>query len=165
MWTGNEIEQEWAKLRVQFEDLIARAGQAVQVVYLTKFDPPGSLPFMYTIGNHAHGLPELLIVGTDQDVIAGILNRLGHMQRERGVPFADEEKVSIGGKFPLRIIDAGAIGRTKYATFVGIYYDTQDYEVRQVLLPDPQGRWPDMPGCGLPYAEQPILSKVRGPMQ
>ena len=115
---------------------------------------------MYTIGNHAHGLPELLIVDTDLVAFAGVLSRLCKIQRDRKLAFADEERVSIGGKFPLRIVDAGEIGRTDYATFVGIYYGTRDYDVRQVLLPDTKGRWPDTPGCDLPYAGQPVLSKV-----
>jgi len=139
--------------------MIAKDGQAVTIVYPTVFDPPDTLAFMYTIGNYGRGLPELLVVGTDSVIIANVLNRLGRIQRERGTPFADEELVSVGGKFSLRIVDAGEIGRTQYAISVGKYYDTQDYEVRQVLLPDLQGRWPDTPGCDLPYAEQPVLSK------
>ena len=154
------MEREWAQIRAQLRDKIAKSGQAVQIVYVTERDRPGARPFMYTIGNHAHGLPELLIVDTDLEAFAGVLNRLGKIQRDRKTAFADEERVSIGGKFPLRIVDAGEIGRTKYASFVGIYYRTRDYEVRQVLLPDTSGRWPDTPGCALPYANQPVLSKV-----
>jgi hypothetical protein len=140
--------------------MVADSGQAVQIVHLTELGPPGSQPFMYTIGNHARGLPELLIVDTDLAGFADVLNRLGKIQRERRTAFRDEELISIGGKFPLRIVDAGETGRTQYATFVGIYYGTQNYEVRQVLLPDTKGRWPDTPGCDLPYRRQPILSKA-----
>jgi len=155
------MELEWQQLREQIRQKIAAAGQAVQLVYLTEQDPPGPQPFMYTIGNHHFGLPELLIVDTDLAAFADVLNRLGKIQRDRGSALADEERVDIGGRFPLRIVDAGEIGRTGYATFVGIYYGTRDYEVRQVLLPDTNGRWPDTPGCDLPYARQPVLSKTR----
>ncbi len=93
-------------------------------------------------------------------MFADVLNRLGKMQRERGRAFADEELVSLGGTFPLRIADAGELGRSRYASFVGIYYGTRDSEVRQVLLPDTKGRWPHTPGCDLPYARQPVLSKI-----
>jgi hypothetical protein len=152
------IEKLWAQLRRQITDNITKDGQSVQVIGPS--EAPGSQPFMYTIGNFHHGLPELLIVDTDKDMFASVLNRLGRMQRERRRAFADEELVSIGGKFPLRIVDAGIVGRTKYATFVGIFYNTQNYEVRQVVLPDTQGRWPDQPGCDPPYARQPILSRI-----
>jgi hypothetical protein len=154
------IEKLWAQLRRDIMEKITASGQCVQVVYRTENEPPDKQPFMYTIGNFHHGLPELLIVDTDKTPFANILNRLGEMQRERGRAFADEELVSVGGKFPVRIVDAGIIGRTKYATFVGIFYGTQNYEVRQVVLPDTQGRWPDTPGCDLPYRRQPILSKL-----
>jgi hypothetical protein len=152
--------REWVRIRAQIEDSIMRAQQSVQIVYPTEFDPPDTEAFMYTIGNYAHGLPELLLLGTEHFAFAGFLNQLGHMQRERGTAFADEELVSLGGQFPLRIVDAGEIGRTKYATLVRKYYETEDFEVRQVLLCDLQGRWPDTPGCDLPYANQPILSKM-----
>jgi hypothetical protein len=35
-----------------------------------------------------------------------VLNRLGKIQHDRKLAFADGERVSIGGKFPLRIVDA-----------------------------------------------------------
>ncbi|HEV8015209.1 MAG TPA: DUF4262 domain-containing protein [Stellaceae bacterium] len=154
------IEKLWAQLRRDITEKITASGQCVQVVYRTEHEPPDKQPFMYTIGNYHHGLPELLMVDTDKTPFANILNRLGEMQRARGRAFADEELVSIGGKFPVRIVDAGVIGRTKYATFVGIFYGTQNYDVRQVLVPDLQGRWPDTPGCDLPYRRQPILSQI-----
>jgi hypothetical protein len=154
------IEKLWAQLRRQITEKIAESGQCVQVVYRTEHEPPDKQPFMYTIGNYHLGLPELLVVDTDKAIIAGVLNRLGKMQRDRRKAFADEEIVSIGGKFPVRIVDAGAIGRTKFATFVGIFYGTQNYDVMQVVLPDTQGRWPDTPGCDLPYSRQPILPQV-----
>jgi hypothetical protein len=53
-------------------DNITKNGQAVQVVYLTKDSKPGDQPFMYTIDNYHLGLPELLIVDTDKDIIAGV---------------------------------------------------------------------------------------------
>jgi hypothetical protein len=152
------IEKLWARLRRQIADNITKDGQSVQIIGAS--ETPDSQPFMYTIGNFHHGLPELLLIDVDKREFAGILNRLGKMQRDRKRGFADEELVGIGGKYPVRMVDAGVIGRTKYATFVGIFYNTQNYEVRQVIIPDLQSRWPDQPGCDLPYARQPILSQI-----
>jgi Domain of unknown function (DUF4262) len=151
---------EWRELRDELAATIEKHGHAVQVVYRTDDDPPDSQPFMYTIGNYPRGLPELLVIGTDSNTIADVVNRLCKIQSDRGKGFADEELVSVGGKFPLRIVDAGLIGRRNYATFVGMFYATDSYEVRQVLLPDTQGRWPDTPGCDTPYRDQPILSTI-----
>ncbi|MGH7033820.1 MAG: DUF4262 domain-containing protein [Stellaceae bacterium] len=157
---SEEVTALWERIRRDIAAKIEASGQAVQVVHLTAKDPPGSRPFMYTIGNYHRGLPELLVVDTDAEFVAGILNRLGKIQRDRGKAFDDEELVSLGGKFPIRIVDAGLIGGKRYATFVGIFYGTDSYEVRQVILPDTQGRWPDTPGCDAPYRNQPILSAI-----
>jgi hypothetical protein len=54
------IDELWARLQRQIADNIAKHGQQVQVVHLTEDDPPGTQPFMYTIGNYRNGLPELL---------------------------------------------------------------------------------------------------------
>src|SRR5579863_7829960 len=111
---SNEIETEWNAIWRQITAHIGKQGQFIQVVHLTKDDPPDTQPFMYTIGNYQAGFPELLIVGTDKTVFVDVLNRLGKLQRERGKALEDEELVSVGGKFPLRIVDAGEIGRRNY---------------------------------------------------
>ena len=97
---SDEIKAIWSRLRQELVAKIEEHGQAVQIVYLTEQDPPGSQPFIYTIGNYHRGLPELLVIGTDKAMFADVLNRLGKIQRERGRGFEDEEIVSVGGKFP-----------------------------------------------------------------
>jgi hypothetical protein len=151
------IQQEWLAIRETIRANIEKHGRSIQAVGGGESDPPGMEAFMYTVGNHALGLPELLIFGPAKG-FAGVLNTLSKMQSDRGRAFEHEELVSIGGKFPLRIIDTGEIGHRKYAYFARIYYDTTTVEVRQVLLPDTRGRWPDTPGCDAPCRDQPILS-------
>lgn len=152
------VDMRWHQIRQKIAQIIEKSGQFIQIVHLSEGDLPDAQPFMYTIGNFQLGLSELLIVGTDEKFATDILNMLGELQRKRGKAFVEEELVDLGGKFPVRIVDAGEIGRRDYATFVGMFYDREDYKVRQVLLPDTQGRWPDTPGCDRPYCEQPILS-------
>jgi hypothetical protein len=151
-------EQEWREYRETIRAHIATHGRSIQAVGGTEQDAPGALRFLYTVGNYARGFPELLIVGTDNAAFGGVLNRLSEMQIARNHAFEHEELVSVGGNFPLRIIDTGNIGCRDYAYFARIYYDSDTVEVRQVLLPDTKGRWPDTPGCDAPYREQPILS-------
>lgn len=157
---SEEIETAWKMILQKLVDQIEKHGQSVQLVDLNEDDPPDAQAFMYTIGNHAHGLPELLIVGTAKKEFVDILNKLAKLQRERGRAFEDEELVSVGDKFPLRVVDGGEIGRAKYGSFVGIFYGTRNYSVRQVVLPDTRGHWPDVPGCEFPYSQQPILSAI-----
>jgi hypothetical protein len=153
------IEQEWLQFREAIRTNIAKHGRCIQAVGETESDALGLEPFSYTVGNHGLGLPELLIVGTTK--FSGILNRLSEIQRDRGRAFEHEELVSIGGTFPLRIIDTGDLGHREYACFARLYYDSNTVEVRQVLIPDTKGRWPDTPGCDAPYRDQPILSTIK----
>ncbi len=155
------IEQEWVEIREVIRAQIEKHGRCIQVVGGTESDLPGWQPFMYTIGNHALNLPELLIVGTDKAMFGSLLNQLSKIQSERGKAFEHEELVSAVGRFPYRIVDAGDIGREQYACFARMYYASESVEVRQVLLPDVQGRWPDTPGCDAPYRGQPILSAIK----
>lgn len=115
--------------------------------------------FMYTIGNHQHGLPELLLIGPTGAQFIDLLNYLGEIQRKLGRPFGHEELVELGAKFPVRIVDAGKEGREKYAVQIGVFYGTDEFEVRQVLLCDQHGRWPDDPDCDKPYCDAPILGR------
>jgi hypothetical protein len=137
---------------------IAKDGQFILIV----FGDPGELWFSYTIGNHEKGLPELIAVypgGKEMsERLAGSLNHAGEIQRERGVPFEHGELVSLGGRLPVRIVDATIRGKAEYTLGVGKYYGTEDYQVRQTVLPDRDGRYPGDPLCAEPYASLPGLS-------
>jgi hypothetical protein len=116
-----------------------------------------NLPFMYTIGNHRLGLPELLVIGSLE--IGDVLNYLGDMQRRAGKPLAG--LVSLGGKWPVKIVDAtGARTKAEYTIQVGQHFRTEDYRVSQVVIPDRDGRFPGEPGCTEPYASVPLLGQA-----
>jgi hypothetical protein len=68
-------------------------------------------PFAYTIGNELKGLPELLLIGVSRK--AGLLNVLSDMMIERGTRFADGELVDLGGKHPVKIINANAMAQSR----------------------------------------------------
>lgn len=145
-------------IRQKIRDHIDRHGQHLHRVFASKDD--SGQPFMYTIGNHEHRLPELLLVGTTESSFAHLLNHLGAIQRDRDKAFEHEELISIGGRFPVRMIATGKIAREEYTVQVGVFYGTECYEVRQVLLCDTKGRWPDDPACDRPYSAQPLLSRI-----
>ena len=123
-------------------------------------DPDGRAPtFLYTIGNHERGLPELIWVGTgDPKAFCGVLNHASEIQRERASAFAHGELVSLGGRLPVKIVDATVRAKADYTFQVGHYYDTEDYQVRQLLAPDRDGRYPGDPLCAEPSASRPVLS-------
>lgn len=149
-------------MRDMIRDHIAQHGQHIVRVLLTEDDPDDALPFVYTIGNHERGFPELLIVGHADDDHMWILNFLGDLQRNRGKAFQHGELVSLGGTLPVKLMDAGQVGREEYAVQTGVYYRTEDFGVMQVLLCDPAGRYPDDPECDEDYRKpQPVLSFLR----
>ena len=114
--------------------------------------------FIYTIGNRERGLPDLLVLIPcgPFEAYAHVLNILGSMQAERGTPFSNGELVDYTAKFPALIIKASPVARDEYTVQAGQYYDTEDYEVLQVLFPDPQGIYPNDPHCDSIY-QVPVL--------
>jgi hypothetical protein len=138
---------------------IARYGQHIVEVRPSVEDPPGATPFAYTIGNHGRGLPELLFVGSVEPPFLDLLNRLGEIQHGRGEGFRDGDLVDLGGRYPVRMVDAGRPGREAFAIQVGVYYGVSAFEVRQVVLCDPAGRFPEDPACEEPYRSQWVVSR------
>jgi Domain of unknown function (DUF4262) len=43
----------------------------------------------------------------------------------------------------------------------GQFYGTEEYPVQQVLIPDPDGRFPGDPNCQPPYCRFPVLARVK----
>lgn len=142
------------------QEHIERFGQHVVCVQRSEGDPPDFQPFVYSIGNHERGLPELLLVGSADELVLRLVNHLGDIQRQRARPFIHEERVSLGGNFPVRILDVGKAAHDEYTVQAGVYYGTEDYQVRQILLCDKHGRWPDNPNCEEPYSRQPLLDAI-----
>jgi hypothetical protein len=135
------------------QDKISQYGQ--QLIGIFDSNPP----FIYTIGNHEHGLPELLNVGLDPQVVGSALNALGRKMREDAKPLSGD--VNIGGQFSVRIIEAtNKMVKDKYTIQVGHYYRTHNYRVLQIIIPDPNGYWPTDPRCARPYTEQPLLGAI-----
>lgn len=145
-------------MREQIRRHIDAHGQHLMRILLTESDPADALPFVYTIGNHEHGLPELLLIGFTEPEFMNLVNRLGEIQRERKRGFEHGELVDLGGTFPVRIVEAGTVGRDQYAVQAGVFYGTDDYRVRQILICDDAGRFPDHAECDPPYRSQPVLS-------
>jgi hypothetical protein len=90
--------------------------------------------------------------------VADILNMLSDMMVERGGRFSEGELVSLGGKYPVKIITANATAKTEYTIQVGRVYGDEDYEVQQVVLSDRNGIFPDDARCEARY-RMPVLAR------
>jgi hypothetical protein len=117
------------------------------------------LPFAYTIGNTSKDLPELLMIGYhDAGAIGSVLGKLSDAMIEREHAFADGETVNLGGKYPVKIIDANATAQDKYTIQAGRFYGHEDYDVQQVLVSDRRGRFPDDAQCDAHF-QVPVLAR------
>lgn len=146
-------QQQYEKFLRDTKRDIAQYGQRTIGVFDDSIDLDSDfIPFIYTIGNYEHSLPELLIVGKFRpDITNYLLNVLGEIQRNRNYAFRDGELVGIQAKFPIKMMTPDlSIVKEKFTCHVGNYYETEDYEVVQALLCDKQGLYPDEPGCGFP---------------
>jgi hypothetical protein len=102
-----------------------------------------SPPFAYTIGNHEHALPELLLIGPfAPEATCKALNMLSARMIEAGAPFGNGELVNIGGEFSMQLWDATAVAKLQYTLQATEYFGHKDYTVQQVVLPDTKGRFP-----------------------
>jgi hypothetical protein len=101
------------------------------------------------------GLPELLLIGG----IAGAdaLNDLSQKMIERHAAFNDGELVKLGGKFPVKIVNADQRAQRDYTIQAGEHLGHEAYAVQQVLIPDRSGRYPSDPECAAPYSAVPVL--------
>jgi hypothetical protein len=136
---------------------IDQHGQHLMNITLTADDPPDARAFVYTIGNHERGLPELLLIGPLKSYSAQIVNLLGDIQRKRGRPFDHNELVDYGAALPARLVDAGRLGREEYAIQVGVFYGTEEFRVLQIVFSDAEGRFPEDPDCDAEHKSQIIL--------
>jgi hypothetical protein len=105
--------------------------------------------FAYTVGNRERGLPEFLAIGTHRgDFLNAVSAKLIKTGRTR---FTNGEIVDLGGKWPVKVIDANATAQAEYTIQASTFYDRDDYLVQQVLIPDRSGRFPDNRECDAHY--------------
>jgi len=145
---------------------IAIYGRQIIGVFPTENDPPDTPSFYYTIGHREKGIPDLLMIvpNIPPESAHRVLTAVAELQSSRyfpnpGQPFEEGELVSIGGKFPVKIVQPDARARSEYTIQAGQFYGTEEYPVLQVLLCDYSGMFPDEPGCQPPW-NIPVLRPV-----
>jgi hypothetical protein len=144
------MAEDFARFRRNMRDNIRRTGRTIIGVFPDeKSVDPTNEAFAYTVGNALKGLPELLVVGMYGDTFT--LNKLSEMMIERGERFDDGQIVSLGGKHPVRVFDADDSVKDQYTIQASNYYGRERYDVMQVVLSDPDGKFPWQAGCAEPY--------------
>lgn len=99
--------------------------------------------FAYSIGVvRTFQQPELICFGLDEDLLPSVVNEVCDRM-------ADGEQFEDGGKVPALIAGRDCVLRRvqrshypAYLPFARWYYDSDDFDVLQIVWPDEQGRYP-----------------------
>jgi hypothetical protein len=143
--------KELDRLRRKMADDIARTGRSVIGIFPDRDSKdPLNDAFLYSIGNAAKGLPELLLVGMYSDTFP--INRLSELMIERGRAFEDGEVVPLGGEHPVCVVDADEGVKDRYTIQASNMFGREGYRVQQVVFPDMADLFPWQPGCAEPYS-------------
>jgi len=124
------------KTRLHLEKAISNLGMAVQPVLPTEQTPP----FAYSVGQHAKGLPELIVFGLHPQVATGMLYALAaYMEGEHdaGRPVGPGT-IHLEGLMCAALVDVPVEIASQYATFA--------HERGQGAATFLQPVWPDRDG-------------------
>lgn len=137
--------------------LIDKFGWTVVHVEPTEDDPPGVVPFGYTVGLTESGLPEVAVAGVPLDLTGALLNEMAARIRHDG------ERLRHGGRVTGLVTGHDLLvvaGDPTDEVFPGaaMYrYGEDRVRLRQLVWPDPRGRFPWQSGYADASCPQPTI--------
>lgn len=136
-------------------DKVREYGRAVVSVMAGE---DGSAPFSYTIGNAARvpPVPELFVLGMIGDHAVWLLNAISEKLAD-GAPMG---ALDLGGPCPVHVLIANEEAKGIFAIQATRWLKRDDYELVQVVVPDPAGRFPWDADCAMPYCQQKIFRRL-----
>ena len=141
------------KLKQHMQALIAQYGMAVNPVM-------GNPPFAYSVGQHAKGLPELIVFGVPPAFAGPLLYQLAeHLEAEHAAGRAiGPGNVDLEGyQMPTALIEVPVEAARQYATVADEFSNGQATYL-QAVWPDRAGLFPWQPGFDPNYSEQqPVI--------
>lgn len=134
----------YEKMRALLEKVISQFGMAVQPIAPSAESPP----FSYSIGQHAKGLPELIVFGMPPPIAASLLYELAeYMEDEQaaGRTVGPGTVKLEGCEMPGALVEVPTAVAAEYATAA---HDRSEGKATliQVVWPDKEGRFPWQPG-------------------
>lgn len=145
-------QAEMAAIRARIAENVARTGWAVQAV-TRGADLSRDPPYAYTVGLWGtFGHPELLVIGFDPNLMMGVLNSAG-AKVKAGTRFADRDRADgVIREFPVAFRAVPMPHARRWARAASERYRPGRFELLQMFLPDPGGRFPWDAGCSPEYA-------------
>lgn len=143
------------KLGKQVQTNVKNSGVHVWGIFGSEESPT----FAYTTGLAEKDLPEFLMVGFAPESSHAIIMMAYEEMKKRGRRFEDREVFLVDDdpQKALVFLDARDSVKDDFTIQTGQYYQTEDYQVQQIMVPDREGRFPNDPACE--YYLQPILAR------
>lgn len=138
-------------------EIIGRFGWAVVHVLPGDDDPPGTVPFAYTVGLTGYGFPELTIAGLPTEIGHVLLNEVAGRVRDEGLLLGHGQRLRglIDGQ-PVRIV-AGDPTEVLFPGAALMRYGDDRVSLLQITWPDPGGRFPWESGYDAADYPQPTI--------
>jgi hypothetical protein len=137
---------------------IDQYGWAVTAVMPTAQDD--GAPFAYTAGLTAHGHPEFVIAGLRPHISHALLNDMAARVHDHGELFHHGQYITdLLHGYEAVLIDGPITGELYPGTACGRYGQDR-VRLRQIVWPDPNGRYPWDRDYNLPPGTQPILGRL-----
>jgi hypothetical protein len=110
-------------------------------------------PFAYTIGLHAHAMPELLVTGLAPHDAGRLLNWAA-AHSVQGLGWTAGQQLADPGGTPIEVVDVEwPDAHLKFAVALG----GRGVRAQQLVWADSRGRWPWQAGWGHGRRRQPVL--------
>lgn len=142
-----DLEDVYARMCADFEEMIPKFGAAIMSVFADK--ESGTPPFAYTIGQFELGMPEFIVVGADGPGAGSVLGRLLATYVMQGLKPQKGDRVRglLNGGFDLRL---GSVDQKWFHDHYLVQSQqrheraghTEPLTALQLLVPDPDGRFP-----------------------
>ena len=75
---------------------------------------------------------------------------------EAGKRYGNGQRINLGGEHDLQVWDTTPVAKIQYTRQATEFFQSSDYLVQQVVMPDPKGRYPDDKRCHKRY-RVPVL--------
>jgi hypothetical protein len=141
-------------------EIIEKFGWAVVHVVPTDDDPPGTVPFAYTVGLTGYGFPELTIAGLPPGTGHVLLNEVAGRVCDEGLLLRHGHHLRglLDGQ-EVRVV-AGQISETLFPGAALMRYGDDRVRLLQLAWPDPADRFPWQSGYDALDYPQPTIGVV-----
>jgi len=157
---SDDTEDRFDQIRAKGEEMIRRHGWMVQSVSPTQEQP--GISYNYSIGLHAKGLPEILVIGLPLQIGHALVNdivKLVMARKTMGSTFVGD---IAHPKWPTHffLIEAQSDKAAEYALGADARSDGVAKYI-QIVWPDKEGRFPWNPDATPEFRDaQPVLGAV-----